>query len=72
MGNHPFVEAEQPKPLRRKDGHRRQLLLRRVPANEVNLHGSRIAQAAGRSSKCPAHRHVQEREDTLVERPRVS
>jgi hypothetical protein len=35
-------------------------------------HGPRIRQPARRSSKRSAHGHVQEREDVLVERPRIS
>ena len=44
----------------------------RVPADVVDDHGLRIRQAAGRSSERSAHGHVQEREDVLIERPRVS
>lgn len=43
----------------------------RVVANVVDNHRLRIRQAARRSSKRSTHRHVQEREDVLIERPSI-
>jgi hypothetical protein len=47
-------------------------LLSRIPTNVVDQHGLRIRQTAGRSTQGATYRHIQDRENTLIEWPSIS
>ena len=70
-GKSPASMDETP-PRQSQDGARIVSLLRGIPADVVHDQGTRIRQPAGRAAERAPHGHVQDGEDVLVERPRIS